>query len=117
MERAPGLPSFRWAFAAGLLLLPCAPAAGASGLMVQQIGDLSGDVVEAVVAEVMVVPLSPDLDPRSTPIILAPGTAFVGRDGEGVGGLHVDVLDADDLDEKDPTEDGEPHLQGAESFG
>jgi hypothetical protein len=154
--------------------------------VVQQIGDLSGDVAEAVAAEVMIVPLSPDLDPRATPIILAPGTAFVGRDGEGVGGLrpgerraiqqaydagqvimlldasthdiealHMlledgvahesstdpvvlayalrkenniptarlvtdpveNVLDADDLDEKDPTEDGEPHLQGAASFG
>jgi hypothetical protein len=88
MDRVPGLPSFRWAFAVGLLLLPCAPAAGASSLVVQQIGELSGEVAEAVAAEVMVVPLSPDVDPRTTPIILAPGTAFVGRDGEGVGGLQ-----------------------------
>ena len=88
MHRVPVLPSFRWAFAVGLLLLPCAPATGASSLVVQQIGDPTGQIAEAVAAEVMVVPLSPDLDPRSTSIILASGKIFVGRDGEGVGGLR-----------------------------
>ena len=54
----------------------------------QQIGELSGEVAEAVAAEVNVVPFSPAIDARTTPIIVAPGEAFVlqGRPGQ-VGGL------------------------------
>ena len=54
----------------------------------QQIGELSSEVAEAVAAEVNVVPFSPKIDARTTPIILAPGEAFVlqGRPGQ-VGGL------------------------------
>jgi hypothetical protein len=92
MDSIPVLPSLRWPFAVWLLLLPCATAVNASSLVVQQIRDLSGATAEAVVRDglgkVTIVPLSPDFDPRTTPIILAPGTAFVGRDGEGVGGLR-----------------------------
>ena len=56
--------------------------------MVQQIGEVSSEVAEAVAAEVTVVPFSPNIDARTTPIIVAPGEAFVhqGRPGQ-VGGL------------------------------
>ena len=55
---------------------------------VQQIGELSGEVAEAVAAEVHVVPFSPKIDARTTPIVVAPGEAFVppGRPGQ-VSGL------------------------------
>ena len=61
---------------------------GAEATRVQQIGELSGEVAEAVAAEVNVVPFSPKIDARTTPIIVAPGEAFVlqGRPGQ-VGGL------------------------------
>jgi hypothetical protein len=92
MVRFSVLLRLRWSTVVGLLLLLSATTAGASSLVVQQIGDLSGATAEAVVrdglGQVTIVPLSPDLDPRTTPIILAPGTAFVGRDGRGVAGLR-----------------------------
>jgi hypothetical protein len=61
---------------------------GAEAMLVQQIGEVSGEVAEAVAAEVDVVPFSPKIDARTTPIIVAPGKAFVlpGRPGQ-VGGL------------------------------
>ena len=77
-----------WAFVAWLLLLPSATVAGAQTLVVQQIGDLRGRIAEAVAAEVTVVPLSPRLDARTTPIILATGKAFLARDGSRVLGLR-----------------------------
>ena len=84
-------PRLRWAFAAWLLLISSTTAAGASSLMVQQIGDPSGAIAEAVASEVTTVPFSPRLDARATPIILATGNAFV-RQGRGqgnrVGGLR-----------------------------
>ena len=90
MDRV-SIPSpLRWAVVAWLLLLPSATVAGAASL-VQQIGDLSGSIAEAIASEVIVVPLSPLLDPRSTPIILATGKAFVGQSrcqGKRVGGLR-----------------------------
>ena len=60
----------------------------AEATLVQQIGELSSEVAEAVAAEVNVVPFSPKIDARTTPIIVAPGEAFVhqGRPGQ-VGGL------------------------------
>jgi len=78
----------RWAFVAWLLLLPSATGAGADGPMVQQIGDLRGRIAEAVAAEVAIVPFSPRLDARATPIILATGKVFLGRDGKRVLGLR-----------------------------
>jgi hypothetical protein len=70
------------------VLVSPALAWGQEATLVQQIGELSGEVVEAVAAEVEVVPFSPDIDARTTPIIVAPGEAFVlqGRPGQ-VGGL------------------------------
>ena len=61
---------------------------GPEATRVQQIGELSSEVAEAVAAEVDVVPFSPKIDARTTPIIVAPGEAFVlqGRPGQ-VGGL------------------------------
>ena len=61
---------------------------GQEATLVQQIGELSREVAEAVAAEVEVVPFSPAIDARTTPIIGAPGEAFVhqGRPGQ-VGGL------------------------------
>jgi hypothetical protein len=56
--------------------------------MVQQIGELSGPSAAAVAAAVTVVPLSADLDARTTPLILAPGKIFVRRDGKQVAGLR-----------------------------
>ena len=53
------------------------PGLGAEAALVQQIGDLSGEVAEAVAAEVTVVPFSPAIDARTTPIIVAPGETFV----------------------------------------
>ncbi len=75
-------------FVAGSLLLSPTLAFGADATRVQQIGELFGEVAEAVAAEVNVVPFSPDIDARTTPIIVAPGEAFVqqGRPGQ-VGGL------------------------------
>jgi hypothetical protein len=70
------------------LLLSPTLAWSADATLVQQIGEVSGEVAEAVTAEVSVVPFSPANDARTTPIILAPGKAFVerGRPGQ-VGGL------------------------------
>ena len=70
------------------VLLSPTVAWGAEATRVQQIGELSGEVAEAVAAEVNVVPFSPKIDARTTPIIVAPGEAFVhqGRPGQ-VGGL------------------------------
>ena len=61
---------------------------GQEATLVQQIGELSSEVADTVAAEVNVVPFSPAIDARTTPIILAPGEAFVlqGRPGQ-VGGL------------------------------
>ena len=61
---------------------------GEEATLVQQIGEVSSEVAEAVAAEVDVVPFSPAIDARTTPIIVAPGEAFVlqGRPGQ-VGGL------------------------------
>ena len=53
----------------------------------QQIGDLSGVIAEAVASEVTVVPFSPRLDARTTPIILATGKAYIRRGGKRVAGL------------------------------
>jgi hypothetical protein len=76
----------RWAVVAWLLLLPSATVAGAGSLVVQQIGDAGGRIVEAVAAEaiaadVTIVPFSPRLDARTTPMILAAGKAFLPRRG------------------------------------
>jgi hypothetical protein len=70
------------------VLVSPALAWGAEATLVQQIGDVSGEVAEAVAAEVHVVPFSAKIDPRTTPIIVAPGEAFVpqGRPGQ-IGGL------------------------------
>ena len=67
---------------ARVLLLASAPATNADGLVVQQIGELSGEGAEAVAAEVAIVPFSSAIDARSTPILLASGKLFVRRDGE-----------------------------------
>jgi hypothetical protein len=60
----------------------------AEATLVQQIGELSSEVVEAVADEVHVVPFSPKIDARTTPIILASGKISLaqGRPGQ-VGGL------------------------------
>lgn len=90
----PFSPRLLWVLAALMLLLLPSPAATARGPgVVQQIGDLGGRISEAVAsaavaAGVRVVPFSPRRDPRATPIILAPGTAFVKRGGKHVGGLQ-----------------------------
>jgi hypothetical protein len=70
------------------MLLSPTLAWGQETTLVQQIGELSGEVAEAVGEQVNVVPFSPAIDPRTTPIIVAPGEAFVhkGRPGQ-VGGL------------------------------
>ena len=52
---------------------------GADGTLVHQIGELSSEVAEAVAAEVTVVPFSPEIDARTTPIIVAPGEIFLAR--------------------------------------
>lgn len=78
----------RWAFVVGLLLLPSATAAGADSLVVQHIGDLSGNIAEAVASEVAMVPFPSDLDARTTPILLAAGKAFVRPDGKRIAGLR-----------------------------
>jgi len=79
--------SVRW-FVAWLVLLSPTLAWGQEVTLVQQIGELSSEVADAVAAEVGVVPFSPAIDARTTPIIVAPGEAFVlrGRPGQ-VGGL------------------------------
>ena len=81
------LGSVRWFVAWSVLVFPTL-AWGQEATLVQQIGELSSEVAEAVAAEVTVVPLSPAIDARTTPIIVAPGEAFVhqGRPGQ-VGGL------------------------------
>jgi hypothetical protein len=79
--------SMRWLVAWSVLLSPTL-AWGQEATLVQQIGELSSEVADAVAAEVTVVPFSPAIDARTTPIIVAPGEAFVpqGRPGQ-VGGL------------------------------
>jgi hypothetical protein len=54
------------------VLLSPVLAFGADATLVQQIGDLSSEVADAVAEEVGVVPVSPDIDARTTPIIVAP---------------------------------------------
>jgi hypothetical protein len=86
MESVSVLSRLRSAFAAWLLLLLSATAAGADSLVVQQIGDVRGRIAEAVAEEaiaagVTVVPFSRRLDARTTPIILATGKAFLPRNG------------------------------------
>jgi hypothetical protein len=77
------------------VLLAPALASGAEATLVQQIGELSSEVADAVAAEVEVVPFSPAIDARTTPIILAPGQAFIqqGRP-EQVTGLNRAERDA-----------------------
>jgi hypothetical protein len=87
------VPRLRWAFVVGVLLLASTPAATADGLMVQQIGDVGGRIAEAVAEEavaacVTIVPFSPRLDVRATPIILAPGKVFLARNGKRILGLR-----------------------------
>jgi hypothetical protein len=72
---------------AALLLLSPTLAWGGDVALVQQIGALSGKVPEAVAAEVRVVPFSPAIDARTTPIILAPGKIFLTQDAREVRGL------------------------------
>jgi hypothetical protein len=72
---------------AGLVLVSPTLAFGAEATLVQQIGELSSDVAEAVAAEVDVVPFSPTINARATPIIVAPGELFLTRDGGQVRGL------------------------------
>ena len=78
--------SVRW-FVAWLVLLSPPLAWGQEATLVQQIGELSSEVAEAVAAEVEVVPFSPAIDARTTPIIVATGEMFLTRDGEQVRGL------------------------------
>jgi hypothetical protein len=54
---------------------------GQEATLVQQIGERSSEVAEAVAAEVEVVPFSPEIDVRATPIIVAPGEMFLTRNG------------------------------------
>jgi hypothetical protein len=82
------LPRLRWAVVVWVLLFPSAAVEAANSLVVQQIGDMSGPIAEAVGSEVTVVPLSRDLDPRTMPIVLAPGKIFVRRGSEQVAGLR-----------------------------
>jgi hypothetical protein len=86
VSRVPGL--VRSLVAWSLLLSPTL-ASGAEPTLVQRIGEVSGAVAEAVAAEVEVVPLSPEIDARTTPIIVAPRKSFVLEDRPGqVGGLR-----------------------------
>jgi len=67
-------------------LLLISSTAAAQGLVVQQIGDVRGRIAkavadEAVAAGVTVVPFSPRLDARATPILLATGKAFIAQRG------------------------------------
>ena len=68
-------------------LVASAPAAATRGLVAQRIGEVPDAVADAIAAKVAVVPLSRRLDPRTTPIILASGKAFIREDGQGVAGL------------------------------
>ncbi|MEN8130328.1 MAG: hypothetical protein ABFS45_09065 [Pseudomonadota bacterium] len=64
------------------LVLLASPILAWSATLVQHIGDLSGKAAEAVVSTVTVMPFSPSIDPRTTPIILSPGKAFL-KQGRG----------------------------------
>ncbi len=82
-----------WALVVGAFLLPSAALAAASGLTVQQIGDVRGRIAEAVAeaavpAGVTIVPFSQRLDARTTPLILASGKVFLSRDAKRVLGLR-----------------------------
>ena len=81
------LGSVRWFVAWSVLVFPTL-AWGQEATLVQQIGELASEVADAVAAEVEVVPFSPAIDARTTPIIVAPGQAFVHQRRQGqVGGL------------------------------
>jgi hypothetical protein len=80
------LGSVRWFVACSSLLSPTL-AWGQEATLAQQIGELSSELAEAVAAEVTVVPFSPTIDARTTPIIVAPGEMFLTRDGTQVRGL------------------------------
>ena len=93
MDNTSVWPRLRWALLAWLLLLLSGPVAAANGLVVQHIGDLSGTIAEAIAedafaAGVTIVPFSPRIDARATPIILAPDKAFLARNGKRVLGLR-----------------------------
>jgi hypothetical protein len=79
------LGSVRWFVAWSVLVFPTL-AWGQEATLVQQIGELAGEVADAVAAEVEVVPFSPAIDARTTPIIVAPGEMFLTRDGGQVRG-------------------------------
>lgn len=64
-------------FVTWALLLPPTLAWGTEATQVQQIGALSGTVFEAVASAVHVVPFSPAIDARTTPILLGPGQLAV----------------------------------------
>jgi hypothetical protein len=74
-------------FVAWSLLASPSLAAGSEATLVQQIGELSSEVAEAVAEQVTVVPFSPEIDARTTPIFVAPGEMFLTRNGGQVRGL------------------------------
>jgi hypothetical protein len=89
MSRVSRLRDLVRSFVAWSLLWSPTLAFGTEPMLVQQIGEVSSAVAGAVAAEVNVVPLSPEIDARTTPIIVAPGKGFVLEDRPGeVGGLR-----------------------------
>lgn len=81
-------PKSWWMFLVWMLLLPLAPAVGASSVLVQEIGHVSRAINEIFASEVVLAPFSTGIDPRNTPIVIGPGTAFVTSNQDPVNGLR-----------------------------
>jgi hypothetical protein len=68
-----------------VLLLPSASVAGS--VLVQEIGEVSGAIAKVFASEdVVLAPFSTRMDPRTTPILVAPGTVFATRRQDPVSG-------------------------------
>jgi len=87
MSWASRLRALARSFAAWSVLVSPTLASGTEATLVQQIGEVSSEVADAVAAEVTVVPFSPEIDARTTPIIVAPGEMSLTRAGGRVRGL------------------------------
>jgi hypothetical protein len=82
------LARFRWTFLIWVVLLPSAPVAGS--VLVQEIGEVSSAIAKVFASEeVVLAPFSTRMDPRTTPILVAPGIVFLTRNADPVNGLRA----------------------------
>jgi hypothetical protein len=76
-----------------ILFVPAIASGRGLDVVVQRIGDISGDTAARIAQRVRIVPFSPQLRPRTGPILLGPGRLFLQADGT-VGGVDPQQADA-----------------------